>query len=258
MVLKRYFLSFLFFLSLTIVHAQDDGGYKTPPKDVADMLLAKRSPNVSVDDNAEWMLFMEGSSYPSVEELARPELKIAGLRINPANFAPSRQNFVTNLSLKNIRTNKEYKITGLPVPLYAGSISWSGNNKKIAFTHTTASRVDLYVIDVATQKAMKVNKTALNTITGGYQWYDDNTLLYRTILKPAAAAPPKPAVPTGPTIQENYGKASPRPTFQDLIKSPYDETLYAFYATTQLMKNSNGVETKIGQPAIYSMISVSP
>ena len=128
------------------------------------MLLAKRPPNVSVDDNAEWMLFMEGSSYPSVEELARPELKIAGLRINPANFAPSRQNFVTNLSLKNIKTNKEYKITGLPVPLYAGSISWSGNNKKIAFTHTTASRVDLYVIDVATQKAMKVNKTALNTI----------------------------------------------------------------------------------------------
>ena len=110
MVLKRYFLSFLLFLSITIVKAQDDGGYKTPPKDVADMLLAKRSPNVSVDDNAEWMLFMEGSSYPSVEELARPELKIAGLRINPANFAPSRQNFVTNLSLKNIKTNKEYKI----------------------------------------------------------------------------------------------------------------------------------------------------
>src|SRR5690606_11671494 len=119
-------------------------------------------------------------------------------------------------------------------------------------THTTASRVDLYVIDVATQKAMKVNKTALNTITGAYLWYDDNTLLYRTALKPAGAAPARPAVPAGPTVQENYGKASPRPTFQDLIKNPYDEQLYAFYATTQLVKNVNGIETKIGQPAIYS------
>lgn len=255
---KRVLLCLLLILSITILPAQDNGGYKTPPKDVADMLLAKRPPNVSVDDKGDWMLLMESSSYPSVEELARPELRIAGLRINPANFAPSRQNFVTNLYLKNIKSDKEFKITGLPAPLYAGSISWSGNNKKIAFTHTTASRVDLYVIDVSTQKALKVNKTALNTITGAYLWYDDNTLLYRTALKPAGAAPARPAVPAGPTVQENYGKASPRPTFQDLIKNPYDEQLYAFYATTQLVKNVNGIETKIGQPAIYSMISVSP
>jgi dipeptidyl aminopeptidase/acylaminoacyl peptidase len=111
---------------------------------------------------------------------------------------------------------------------------------------------------VATQKAMKINKAALNSTSGGYQWYDDNTLIYRTILKPASAAPPKPAMPKGPTVQENYGKASPRPTFQDLIKSPYDEQLFEFYATTQLVKNTNGVETKIGQPAIYSSISISP
>lgn len=233
-------------------------GYKTPPKDVADMLLAKRPPNVSVDDKGEWMLFMESSSNPSVAELARPELRIAGLRINPANFAPSRQTFISGLYLKNSKTDKEYKISGLPSPLFAGSISWSGNDKKIAFTHTTDNRVDLYIIDVATQKAIKINKTALNTISSAYTWYDDNTVLYRGTIKPASAAPPRPAVPDGPTIQENYGKAAPRPTFQDLIKSPYDEQLYAFYATTQLIKNSNGTETKIGQPAIYNSVVVSP
>lgn len=222
------------------------------------MLLAKGSPNVSMDDKAEWMLFSESSSYPSVEELARPELKIAGMRINPNNYAPSRQNYINNLYLKNMQTNKEYKITGLPSPLFAGNLSWSPNDKKIAFTQTTNAAVDLYVIDVATQKAMKVNKAVLNVIGGNYQWFDDNTLLYRTAIKPASAAPPKPATPKGPTVQENYGKATPRPTFQDLIKSPYDEQLYEFYATSQLVKNANGVETKIGQPAIYSTISVSP
>ncbi len=105
---------------------------------------------------------------------------------------------------------------------------------------------------------MKVNKQPLNTISGGYQWIDDNTLLYRTIVKPLSAAPPKSPVPKGPTLQENYGKASPRPTFQDMIKNPYDEQLYEFYATTQLVKNVNGAETKIGSPAIYTSISVSP
>ena len=222
------------------------------------MLLAKASTNVSVDEKGEWMLFIQSNSYPSVEELARPELKIAGLRINPANYAPSRQNFVNSLVLRNVASGKDYKITGLPATLSASNISWSPDDKKIAFTQTTNSRVDLYVIDVATQKARQVNKTALNVITGGYQWYDDNTLLYRTAIKPASAAPPRPAVPTGPTTQENYGKASPRPTFQDLIKSPYDEQLYEFYATTQLVRNINGVETKIGAPAIYSSINISP
>src|SRR5881394_1104666 len=62
----------VFFLSVNIaVHAQDDGSYKTPPKDITDMLLAKPTPNVSIDDKGEWMLFSEFSLYPSVEELAR-------------------------------------------------------------------------------------------------------------------------------------------------------------------------------------------
>ncbi|MEI9810509.1 MAG: hypothetical protein WDO16_23015 [Bacteroidota bacterium] len=65
-------------------------------------------------------------------------------------------------------------------------------------------------------------------------------------------------MPKGPTTQENYGKASPRPTFQDMIKSPYDEQLFEFYTTAQLVKNVNGVETKIGQPDIQTFINVSP
>lgn len=249
---------FVFHVWFLAVYAQDDVGYKMPPKDIADMLLAKPTPNVSIDDKGEWMLFTESASYPSVEELARPELKIAGLRINPANYAPSRQNFINNLSIRNIASGKDLNISGLPSPLFASGVSWSPDNKKIAFTQTNPTRIDLYVVDVATQKATKINKTPLNVISGTYQWVDGNTILYRGTLKPAASAPPRPAMPKGPTTQENYGKASPRPTYQDLIKSPYDEQLYEFFATSQLIKNVNGVETKIGTPAIYSAINISP
>src|SRR5690349_19003850 len=164
----RSFLPIIFFLLISnLIKAQGDGSYQLPPKDIADMLLAKPTPNVSVDDKADWMLFTQSNSYPSVEELARPELRIAGMRINPNNYAPSRQNFINDLWLKNISTGKEYKITGLPSPMFAGSVSWSPNDKKIAFTNTMNNRVDLYVIDVATQKAMKVNKAALNVLVGG-------------------------------------------------------------------------------------------
>ena len=96
MPLKITFVLILL-LCCHFMRAQEDVNYKLPPAAIADMLLAKPTPNVSMDDKAEWLLFIESNSYPSVEELAKPELRIAGLRINPANFSPSRQTFINNL-----------------------------------------------------------------------------------------------------------------------------------------------------------------
>ena len=239
--------------------SQDDVAYKLPPKVIADLLLVKPTPNVTVDSYGEWMLFTQNNSYPSVEELVQPELRIAGMRINPKNFALSRRNFINDLWLKNIKTNKEYRIAGLPLHPSIATVLWSPDNKKVAFTQVTNSRVDLYVIDIPKQKAAKVNKHPLNVlIAGSFQWLDNKTLVYRTIVKPVSLAPARSLLPTGPAIQQNLGKAAPKPTFQDLIKTPYDEQLFEFFATSQLVRNVNGVETKIGQPAIYSSINISP
>ena len=256
--MKKFFFVLLIFPSI-FIFSQSDLSYKLPPKEIVDLLLAKPTPNVSIDDKGEWMLFTESNSYPSVAELAEEELRIAGLRIDPKNFSTSRQNFINNLWLKNISSGKEYRISGLPVKLRAGNVRWSPDDKKIAFTQNNDNRVDLYVVDVASQKAMKVNQQALNIVLGGaYQWYDDNSLLYKIVVKPASAVPRKPSMPSGPAIQENLGKVAPSRTYEDLIKTPYDEQLFEFYATAQLVKNAKGVETKIGAPAIYSSIAVSP
>lgn len=239
--------------------AQDAITYQLPPKDISDLLLAKPTPAVSIDGKAEWMLLSTRNSYPSVEELAMPEFRIAGLRINPNNYALSRQIFVNDFTLKNIKANKEFKIVGLPVPLLASSVSWSPNEKKIAFTQTNGKTVDLYIVDVLTQKATKLSKQPVNAILGAsYTWVDDNTILYKAATKPASAAPAKGLAPSGPTVQQNLGKAAPSATYQDLIKSPYDEKLFEFYATSQLVLSKNGVETVIGKPAIYATFSPSP
>ncbi|MGN6416362.1 MAG: prolyl oligopeptidase family serine peptidase [Pseudobacter sp.] len=254
----RKLLLILSLFTFSTCFSQDEG-YKTPPKEIADLLLAKPTPSVSINANASRMLLMEKNSYPSVEELAQPELKIAGLRINPNNFAPSRQNFINNFIIKDITANKEYQVTGLPAGMLAGNVSWSPDEKKIAFLNTTNKGVDLYIIDVSSRKAAKMNRQPLNVITGQeYSWMDDQTILYKNILQPASAAPVKSLMPSGPAIQQNLGKTAPSRTYQDLIRSPYDEQLFAFYATAQLVKNVNGIETKIGKPAIYSSYSLSP
>lgn len=250
---------FCLLLGFTTAQAQDATSYQTPPKDIADLLLAKPTPAVSLDGKANWMLLSERNSYPTVEELGQPELRVAGMRLNPNNFSPSRQNFINNFILKNIPANKEYKITGLPASLLAGNAVWSPSQTKVAFTNTTGTQVDLYVIDVATQKAVKINKKPVNTVLGAaFTWVDDNTLLYKATTQPAANAPKRPITPKGPTIQQNLGKTAPSPTFQDLIKSPYDEQIFEFYATAQLVLHRNGVETNIGKPCILGNFSLSP
>jgi dipeptidyl aminopeptidase/acylaminoacyl peptidase len=237
----------------------NSGGYQKPPKDIADLLLAKPTPLISVDHKGEWMLILGRNSYPSVEELAQPECRIAGLRFNPENFSPSRQNFFSDLSLKNLRTGKEYKIQGLPALLMAGNISWNPHETRIAFTNTTNRQVDLYVIDIAMQRVSKVNTTPLNTILGiTGEWLDDKTILYAVRVQPASAAPPKKLVPDGPAIQENIGKSAPSATFEDLIKTPYDEALFAFYGQTQLIRNTGAVESAVGKPGIFVEVRPSP
>ncbi|HJV19427.1 MAG TPA: prolyl oligopeptidase family serine peptidase [Sediminibacterium sp.] len=255
----RLIICFYLLLGFATAQAQDGTSYQTPPKDIADLLLAKPTPAVSLDGKANWMLLSERNSYPTVEELGQPELRVAGMRLNPNNFSPSRQNFINNFILKNIPANKEYRITGLPASLLAGNAVWSPSQTKIAFTNTTGTQVDLYVIDIATQKAAKINKKPVNTVLGAsFTWVDDNTILYKATTQSAANAPKRPITPKGPTIQQNLGKAAPSPTYQDLIKSPYDEQIFEFYATAQLVLNKNGVETNIGKPCILSSFSLSP
>jgi hypothetical protein len=257
--MKKLSLYLLLLLGVCTANAQDAITYQMPPKVMADLLLAKPTPLVSIDSKAEWMLLSERNAYPSVEELARPELRIAGLRINPNNFSLSRQTFVNDFTLKNIKTGKTYKIEGLPATLFAGTFSWSPDEHKIAFTQVNQKTVDLYVINVLTQKAMKVNKRPLNVVLGnGITWTDNNTLLYRVANKPVALAPAKPLAPKGPTVQQSLGKTAPSATYEDLIKSPYDEQLFEFYGTSQLVENKNGIETLVGKPAIYSTITLSP
>ena len=78
------------------------------------MLLARPTPAVIPDSHGDWLILAETALYPSVEELARPEYRIAGLRINPANFAPSRQNFVSNISLKIHGRAKQFPSAAYP------------------------------------------------------------------------------------------------------------------------------------------------
>ncbi|HEU4472713.1 MAG TPA: prolyl oligopeptidase family serine peptidase [Flavisolibacter sp.] len=247
-------LVFLFFSG----SSQDDFKYQAPPKDIQDLVLAKPTPSVSIDDKATWMLLLERSDYPTIDEMAQPELRIAGLRINPNNFGPSRAASSVNIRIKNIKSGEVHDIEGLPAPLRASSVQWSPDQQRFAFINNSNSTIDLYVVDIAMRQAHKINKTPLNIVLGGsYQWAGNNLLLYKTIV-PGKELTARAGAPAGPVVQENLGKAAASRTYQDLIKNAYDEALFEYYGTAQLVKNDLNAETVLGQPAIYRSFALSP
>ena len=256
-------LLYVLCLSGLTAFAQDNTGYQTPPKPLADLVTAPPTPTVSVDSKGQWMLISErNTATTTIAELSQPELRIAGLRINPATNGPSRAVFVNNLKLRQVSANAaDVQVTGLPANAQLSFIQWSPDDSKIAFTNTTDTKIELYVADVATAVAKKVSDVALNAALGvPYQWVSDSkSFIVRGIPAERGPAPEITRVPSGPTVQENLGTKAQAATYQDLLKSPSDEKQFEYYATAQTMKiGLDGTVQKIGTMGLIATAAPSP
>lgn len=242
--------------------AQTDVGYQVPPKPIADLLNAPQTPSVSVNNQGEWMVLMERPGYVSIQELARPELRIAGLRINPANNGGSRGYSFSGLEAKNLQTDETVTITGLPDPLMMQNIQWSPDGTKVAFTHHEDDKISLWVADLTTGQASQAGNLSVNDAIGSpFDWLNDNeTLLVKAIPVNRGEAPQRNVAQLGPVIQETSGASAPVRTYQDLLNDQHDEALFSYYSTAQLylVNTSNGDAKKFGEPGIISSVSVSP
>ncbi len=254
-------LLFIVWITVSLAaHAQDAPTYQTPPKALADLVTVPLTPTVSMSGKGDMILILEQASAPGIDELAQPELKLAGLRLNPANNGSSRARYITGLNIKKLTGKEEIAITGLPASARISYVQWSPDDTKIAFANSTDSRIDLYVADVATASAQKVGSMALNATLGiPFHWLSDSKgLIVKTIPAGRTPAPEISRVPTGPTTQENVGgKRGQAPTYQDLLKNPSDEKQFAYYTTAQVVRLSlDGTTTNIGQPGI--ILSAAP
>ncbi len=241
--------------------AQDAATYQTPPKALADLVTVAPTPGVSVDSKGQYMVILERAANPTIAELSQPELRLAGVRLNPATNGPSRASYLTGLKLKKLPNGTETAVTGLPAEAQLSYLQWSPDETKIAFTNTTDTQLELYVADVATAAARRVGTVALNAVLGTpYNWLPDGQgFIVRAVPAGRGAAPAPGRVPKGPTVQQNLGRSGQAPTYQDLLKNPSDEAQFNYYATAQVMRLGLDGQTKaIGQPGIITGAQASP
>jgi dipeptidyl aminopeptidase/acylaminoacyl peptidase len=258
-----FLIILLIFFHTFRLSAQDTTSpeYQMPPKAIADLIDAPPTPMVSIDPTRQWMLIIDYPNLISIEEMAQPELRLAGIRINPKTHGPSRERYMTGLKLKNIKDGKEYNIKGLPARRKIRDVNWSPDGSSIAFVNTKENGQNLWVINVASKTAQKIVSDRISSVYGApYEWLpDNNTIICKLFVCEKEESPVELSVPTGPVIQETSGKKAPARTYQDLLKDEHDKELFAYHFNVQLHKiNIDGNETDIGSPGIIRRMETSP
>lgn len=253
-------IAFVIFLGFFETGALAQSTYQTPPKSIADLVNAPSTPSVRFSKNGDWMLLMERADNPSIEMLSQPELKIAGMRINPATSGPSREIGIENIKVKQTQSGEEIQITGLPAQPNIGGVRFSLDEKYMAFTQTDGDGISLWLVDFSTNSAKKLTDKIVNDVYGNsVLWTPDNKLLVKAVNPSRGAIPVRPAAPAGPIIQETTGDAAPSRTYQDLLENPYDEKLFAYFMDSQLMEvDLEGNKKPIGPTGMIKSMDLSP
>lgn len=261
--MKKTVMSLALFLScLTGLNAQENLTFQKPPKEIMDLFDYQRAPGVLMDEKKETMVFTYTNTYKTLDDLNQEEMQLGGLRINPVTNIASSVTYINNLKIRKIQDQDAIQVKGLPENPKITYLSWSPDEKKLAFTNTISKAVELWVLDIATATATKITEKALNANLGRpFNWYKDNqSLLVKTV--PAnrpALIDGKKGIPAGPTISVSDGSKSQNRTYADMLKNKTDEANFETLVTSELYKIDLGGQAELFKGKdMYMSESFSP
>ncbi|UGU15017.1 prolyl oligopeptidase family serine peptidase [Sinomicrobium kalidii] len=242
--------------------AQEHLTYQKPPKEILELVDIQRPPSVITDNKKENMLLLYRNSYKTIAELAEDELRLAGLRINPKTNISSRAVFINNIKFKKLTEPEPKQVTGLPENPRLSYFTSSPDEKKIAFTNTTNTGVEIWVLDMEKGAAKKLTNATVNANMGNpISWFGDGkSLLVRMLPENRPdLIDTEASVPAGPTVTVSSGILAQNRTYQDLLKNKEDEQNFETLATSELYKvDLNGNKSLWKEKAMYRSESFSP
>lgn len=261
--MKRLIYLLLLFVVVK-VGAQNNIDFQKPPKDILDLVDVERAPSVYIDDKKENMILLYTSSFKTIADLSRDEMRLGGLRIDPKTNIGSRTNYLNNIKIRklNVKKSEAIQVEGLPANPRLTNLRFSPDQSMLAMTNTTEKGVEIWVLDLETVSARKITEAKVNAnLKDVINWFKDSkSMLVKFIPEEKEALiDAKSSIPTGPTISQNDGKKAQNRTYQDLLKNKTDERNFEQLALSVIYKvNLDGTKTQWLPKAMYKNISFSP
>ncbi len=257
--MRRIFLFATLFSLASSLMAQDAISYQKPVKELYDVFFAPTPNAVSTDRTYTTMVKLERDAYLTLDDLAQPEYRLAGVRFNPDTYSESRRTGYTAAYFVDMKTLHETKVTGLPEGVI-WTLNWYPDYTRMLFQVKTPQGIYLYAASTTDGIAKRLSERQVNACYNDADilWLDDDNFITTMVPLSNQGEPKKNPKPSGPIVQENLGKSTPARTYQDMLKNSYDEDLFEYYFTSQPCKVGPGGTQEIGRPAIYYSISISP
>lgn len=238
--------------------AQEEEGYKLPPKVLQDIVSAPLSPQVIFNDPCTYFVELNKRPFLSLAEQAQTEYRLGGARFNPATYSISRTPAYDKATIVNAETLAETVVTGLPDGCIVWGAEWNPTGDRLIVLTKEADGIHLYGCGTD-GRATRVTDRRMNaTQNTSLYWIDANNFIFAAVPEGRGEAPAINPVPQSPIIQQNLGTTSPARTYQDLLKNQNDEEQFEWYFTAQLVRTGSDGESEIGKPGIYKQISLSP
>ncbi len=239
--------------------SSETGGYRTPPREISDVVLAPPTPALSISADGETMMFFTHGGLPPLEDVTRPMLRLAGMRIDPEANARFTPMFWDRVWLRPLRGGDDVAV---PLPEGARIIgaSWAPDSSRFAVMIVTEDGSELWVGSTAHPDDAQRVTTGLHLITCGVSWTQDGSQILCCLVPPDRGEAPVPKrTPASPNVQETSEQSTPLATYQDLLSSEADAQLWEFYATSDLaLITLEGGEVQLLGRGIFSSASLSP
>jgi len=253
-------LPVVFFIGLLVLSFAETP-YMEPDSVLIEIVDTEWAPWVSISPNFSTWLLRTPLRNPSIAELAKEELCLAGMRFDPVTYAPSRSRHYSDLSLLLYPSLEEKEISGLPEDSGILRTVWSPDGSKIAFTNETPEGIELWIIDIASATAEPLTGPVLSLTANEWpKWLPSSDGIICCLVPEDRGPPPVESnVPTGPNIQVADGTEAPARTYQDLLETPYDWDLFEYHLTSQLVIVSlDGNLELLQDPQMIWYFKISP
>jgi dipeptidyl aminopeptidase/acylaminoacyl peptidase len=231
--------------------------YQQPSPAIREVLDAPALPRLLPSPNRQTLALLEQRRFNSIDELARPTLRLAGLRFDAASNTPTPLVAVQRLRLRALLSaDAPERVVELPAGGSFHSFVWSPDGQHFLLERRTDSSNELWVGESSSGRLRVVPGLRLNNLLlqGDYAWLSSRELV---VTAQPERRGPAPRLRPQPVVQESSAQASPERTHPDLLRSPDDEAQFEYHARAQLtVVDLGSLSTRpIGEPGLYSSVS---